>query len=68
MYCDDSLVYNKSIYDHANHLRYVYNLLRKENLFANFEKYSFCEHEVVFLGFVVISLGIEVDESKIDAK
>jgi len=41
--------------------------LRKEKLFANLEKYSFCTDHVVFLGVVVSGKGIEVDESKVKA-
>ena len=45
----------------------MFDVLRKEKLYVNLEKCSFGVHEVVFLGFVVSSRGVEVDESKIDA-
>jgi len=31
------------------------------------EKCTFCTEEVVFLGFIVSGLGIQVDESKVQA-
>lgn len=39
----------------------------KETLYANIEKCTFCTDKLVFLGYVVSSHGIEVDESKIKA-
>ena len=41
--------------------------LRKEKLFANLKKCSFCKDKLVFLRFVVSAKGIEVDEEKIKA-
>ena len=40
-------------------------VLRKECLYANLEKCTFCTDKVVFLGFVVSAQGVEVDEEKI---
>ena len=42
-------------------------MLRKERLYANLEKCTFCTSKVVFLGYVVSAHGIEVDESEIEA-
>ena len=42
-------------------------VLLKECLYANLEKCTFCTDEVVFLGFVVSTHGVEVDEEKIKA-
>ena len=41
IYFDDILVYRKSLKEHVDHLKYVLEVLRKENLFANFKKCSF---------------------------
>ncbi|XP_019059764.1 PREDICTED: uncharacterized protein LOC109117327, partial [Tarenaya hassleriana] len=41
--------------------------LRKESLYANLKKCSFCTDELVFLGFVVSSRGLRVDGEKIKA-
>ena len=40
---------------------------RSEGLYANFKKRVFCTDQVVFLGFVVSSQGLKVDEEKIKA-
>ena len=42
-------------------------MLRKERLFANIKKCDFCKNELVFLGFVVCAIGIEVDQAKVQA-
>ncbi|KAF3683880.1 putative DNA-directed RNA polymerase I subunit RPA2-like isoform X1 [Capsicum annuum] len=67
VYFADILVYSKSLEEHVLHLQSVFEVLRKEKLYANLDKCSFGVNEVVFLGFVVNSREVVVDESKIDA-
>jgi uncharacterized linocin/CFP29 family protein len=45
----------------------VLDVLRKEKLYANVKKCSFCLDKVVFLGYVVSAKGIIVDEEKVKA-
>jgi len=67
VYFDDILIYHKTLEEHAEHVKQVLDVLRKEKLFANLEKCTFCTDQVVFLGFVVSGQGIQVDKSKIKA-
>ncbi|XP_073031256.1 uncharacterized protein [Primulina eburnea] len=67
VYFDDILVYSKDLDEHVKHLRLVLITLRDEQLYANLKKCDFCTSKLVFLGFVVSSQGIQVDEDKVSA-
>lgn len=67
VYFDNILVYSKCLDDHVQHLTFIFYVLRNEKLYVNFKKCSFCADHVVFLGFVVSSSGIEVDDKKVEA-
>src|SRR6266542_677809 len=67
VYFDDILIYGKSISEHLDHLRVVFDALRTTRLFGNLEKCTFCTERVSFLGYVVIPQGIEVDQAKVEA-
>ena len=67
VFIDDILVYSKTEELHQEHLRMVLQTLREHRLYAKFSKCDFWSREVKFLGHVVISEGIAVDSSKVEA-
>jgi hypothetical protein len=67
VYFDDILIYSKSLTKHLHHLRVVFYALRAARLFGNLEKCTFCTERVSYLGYVVTSQGIKVDEAKVQA-
>ena len=67
VYFDDILIYSKSMDEHVDHMRAVFNALRDARLFGNLEKCTFCTDRVSFLGYVVTPQGIEVDQAKVEA-
>jgi hypothetical protein len=67
VYFHDILIYRKSLEEHIEHITFVLAAPRKEKLYANLSKYTFCTEKVVFLGFVVSGQGAEMDKEKIKA-
>nr|KYP32420.1 Retrovirus-related Pol polyprotein from transposon 17.6 [Cajanus cajan] len=65
VYFDDILIYSRCLSDHIGHLRQVFDILRKNKLFGNLEKCTFCVDSVVFLGFIISKKGVHVDPEKI---
>ncbi|GKD51323.1 putative reverse transcriptase domain-containing protein, partial [Tanacetum coccineum] len=53
--------------EHEEHLMLILELLKKEELYANFSKCEFWIPKVQFLGHVIDSQGIHVDPSKIES-
>ena len=51
-------MYSRSLDNHLGHLRQVLSILRKNTLYANIEKCTYCVDNIVFLGFVVGRNGI----------
>jgi len=48
-------------------LKVIISTLRDNHLFSNKEKCTFCEDNVVFLGFIVNKHGMHVDPTKVQA-
>ena len=67
VYFDDILIYSRSEKEHMEHLRAVLEVLSENKLFINFKKCSWLTGRLLFLGYVVSSEGILVDEEKVRA-
>ena len=67
VYFDDILIYSHSEEDHIQHLKEVFEVLWKNNLYANLKKCSFIKDNLIFLGFVVSANGIKVDQENVKA-
>ncbi|GJU15082.1 putative reverse transcriptase domain-containing protein [Tanacetum coccineum] len=67
VFIDDILIYSHNEEEHANHLRIILELLRKEKLYAKFSKCDFWIRMVQFLGHLIDSQGLHVDPAKIEA-
>ena len=65
VYFDDILIYSKSLEEYIEHVHFVLGVFLKEYLNANLKKCSFCTNKLVFLGFVISTKGIEVDEERL---
>nr|GEW44024.1 hypothetical protein [Tanacetum cinerariifolium] len=67
VFIDDILIYSRNKEEHANHLRIVMELLRKEKMYAKFSKCDFWIRTVQFLGHLIDSQGLHVDPANIKA-
>ncbi len=56
IYIDNILVYNNSMEEHVEHFRKVFQRLRKNKLYAKFEKCEFGVTKVDFLGHRIIMM------------
>ncbi|GKA94450.1 putative reverse transcriptase domain-containing protein [Tanacetum coccineum] len=67
VFIDDILIYSRNKEKHANHLRIILELLKKEKLYAKFSKCDFWIRIVQFLRHLIDSQGLHVDPAKIEA-
>ena len=68
IYLDNILIYTDDDKDgHVSAVRWVLEQFRKFSLFANLKKCRFHQQEVWFLGYIVSSKGIHIENERIEA-
>ena len=67
VFLDDILVFSKTAEEHQAHLREVLSRLRSAKFYAKLSKCDLWKTQVHFLGHVVTSSGIQVEETKVQA-
>ena len=65
IYLDDILIFSKTLEEHMMHIHKVLQKLREKNLMRNLKIFSFVKKEVVYLGFVVLAEGLNIDPKKV---
>ncbi|KAL0187596.1 hypothetical protein M9458_014695, partial [Cirrhinus mrigala] len=64
VYTDDILIYSNSYTEHVKHVRAVLQRLIAHQLYAKEEKCEFHLDKISFLGYVISSEGVAMDERK----
>ncbi|GJP69307.1 hypothetical protein CLOP_g246, partial [Closterium sp. NIES-67] len=67
VYLDDILIYSCDMQQHVQHLRRVFDILRRERFYVKLSKSEFALEKVQFLGHMVSAQGVHVDPKKIEA-
>jgi hypothetical protein len=67
VFIDDILIYSDTLEEHRQQLRKVFAKLREANLYINVDKCEFEVTSTTFLGYVISSDGVSMDESKVTA-
>ncbi|MBW0522682.1 hypothetical protein O181_062397 [Austropuccinia psidii MF-1] len=65
VYLDEIMVFSKSEEEHVTHVSTVLSRLRANNLFAKASKCLFHISSVEYLGYVVSSEGLKMDQAKV---
>ncbi len=67
VYIDDILIYSETYEEHVRHVRTVLKRLLQHQLYAKAEKCEFHQETISFLGYVISSGGVAMDEQKVQA-
>jgi transposase InsO family protein len=65
VYLDDILIYSKTEEEHVKHVREVLNRLVEHKLYAKLSKCEFHTTRVAYLGFIVSTDGISMEEDRV---
>lgn len=61
------LVFSQTLEDHAEHLRQVFELLRRDQWKVKWSKCMFGQQQITYLGHVISAEGVATDLTKIEA-
>ncbi len=67
VYIDDILIYSQNLAELRRHVTQILKQLRKHHLYLKLEKCKFHRTTVQFLGYVISSEGIQMEQEKVQA-
>ena len=66
VYLDDIIIYSSTFSEHLQHVRQVFDRLRKSGLKLKAKKCNFGQRQVKFLGHIVSEEGVATDPAKLE--
>uniref|UniRef100_A0A3B1KEA5 Gypsy retrotransposon integrase-like protein 1 n=1 Tax=Astyanax mexicanus TaxID=7994 RepID=A0A3B1KEA5_ASTMX len=67
IFIDDILIYSPDMPTHIQHVRLVLQRLLEHRLFAKAEKCEFHKQRIAFLGYIISSTGVTMNDEKVSA-
>ena len=68
VFFDNIIIYFKTLEEHKNHLRVIFEVLREIKLYLNKKKSEFFLKEIQYLGHIISHSSIRMDPEKLDVK
>ncbi|MCO5571006.1 hypothetical protein L7F22_024737 [Adiantum nelumboides] len=66
VFLDDVIIYSKTIEEHKEHLKVIFQALRDNKLYVNQKKSEFFLQEIQYLGHIISKNGIRMDPAKLE--
>ena len=66
VFFDDIIIYSKSLQEHKQHLKVIFQVLRDNKLYINQKKSEFFLKEIQYLGHIISQAGIQMDLEKLE--
>ncbi|MCO5571737.1 hypothetical protein L7F22_025485 [Adiantum nelumboides] len=66
VFFDDVIIYSKTIEEHKEHLKVIFQALRDNKLYVNQKKSEFFLQEIQYLGHIISKNGIRMDLAKLE--
>ena len=63
---DDIIIYSKTLEEHKQHLRVIFEVLRENKLYINQKKGEFLLKEIQYLGHTISHSSIHMDPEKLE--
>ncbi|MCO5588021.1 hypothetical protein L7F22_041975 [Adiantum nelumboides] len=66
VFFDNVIIYSKTIEEHKEHLKVIFQALRDNKLYVNQKKSEFFLQEIQYLGHIISKNGIRMDPAKLE--
>lgn len=67
VFIDDILVCSSTWEQHLSHVQQTLQVLQQQHFFVKLSKCAFGQHELEYLGHIILAQGVKVDSKKVDA-